>query len=614
MAQASGALSGEPDFADQRDAEFASRGFIATRKDPLIRNARGQVVMDLNQFDFLDTPAPTINPSLQRQSRLLRRSGLFKVVDGVWQVRGFDIANMTFIRGKTGWIVIDPLTAPETAKAAYDLVGEHLGQLPVVAVIYTHSHIDHFGGVTGVISQADVAAGRAQVIAPAGFMKATVDEWLIAGPAMMRRGQYQVGLPLPRSAEGYVGLGIGQTGAGAWSLIPPNVTIDSTGTERTVDGVRLVFQVTPGTEAPAEMNIFLPDYHVLDLAENANVTLHNVLTPRGAEVRDAKAWADYLTQSIRLYAKDSDAVIISHGWPHFGRAALTDYLGKQRDMYKFIHDQSVRMMNQGVLPDEMANRLKLPPSLSREWYNRGYYGTVSFAARAVYQRYLGWYDANPVNLAPFEPAEEAKRYIAAMGGADRVRTMAASAAAARDDRWAAQLYNRLVMADSTDQAARLGLADVYTRMGYGAESSLWRNMYLTGAYELKAGIPAIASRRVDTVQTLSALPTAQMFDLLATRLDPDKVGSDAITVDLHLVDRNEYVRIAVRNQVLTYEFDPQPAAVDASITMAAANFARLMVDKSLDPAAQVQGDRGKLTAFAAWFVSPSGAFPIVWRP
>ena len=605
---------GEPDFNDTRDQELVSRGFIATRKDPLIRNAKGVVTRNLNEFDFLDGQSvSTINPSLLRQSRLLNKSGLFKVVDGVWQVRNFDIANITFIRGKTGWIVIDPLTAPETAKAAYDLVSEHLGKRPVKAVIYTHSHIDHFGGVAGIVSQADVDAGRTEVIAPAGFMEATVTEWLIAGPAMMRRGQYQVGMPLPRGPEGYVGLGIGQSGAGAWTLIPPTVTIERTGTERVVDGVRLVFQVTPGTEAPAEMNLFIPQYRVLDLAENANPTLHNVLTPRGAEVRDAKGWADHLSESLRLYGKDSDALIMSHGWPRFGNAELTDYIAKHRDTYKFIHDQSVRMMNQGMLPNEIANRLKLPDTLSREWYNRGYYGTVSFAGRAVYQRYMGWYDANPANLAPLEPADEARRYVAAMGGAEKVRSLAAEAVSKGDDRWAAQLYNRLVMSDAGDTAARNELARVYTRLGYAAESSLWRNMYLTGALELKSGISPRSILAGDSVMTLAALPTGHLFDLLATRLDPAKVGGDGAVIDLTLTDRNERVRIMVRNQVLIYDPTLFSTPADATISATASAFAGLIINKVIGPAVKVEGNDAKVRAFANWFTSPSGAFPIVWR-
>lgn len=607
-------LSGEPDFNDTRDFEFSSRGFIGTRNDPLIRNSNGVVVRDLCAFDFLEEPSPdSINPSLLRQSRLLNRTGLFEVVDGIWQVRNFDIANITFIRGETGWIVIDPLTAPETAKAAYDLVSEHLGKRPVVAVIYTHSHIDHFGGVTGVVSQAEVDAGRVQIIAPAGFMEATVREWLIVGPAMMRRGQYQVGRFLPKNAEGYVGLGIGQKGVGAWSLVPPTVIIESTGTEMTVDGVRLVFQMTPSTEAPAEMNVFVPQYRVLDLAENANATLHNLLTPRGAEVRDAKAWADYLSESMRLYGQDVDALIVSHGWPRFGNLAINDYIAKHRDAYKFIHDQSVRMMNEGMLPNEIANRLRLPDSLSREWYNRGYYGTVSFGVRAVYQKYLGWYDANPVNLDPLEPADEARRYVAAMGGTEKVRSLAAAAVAKGDDRWASQLYNRLIMAAADDRVAREALAEIYIRLGYAAESSLWRNMYLTGAAELRSGVSAAAALSSDSPAMLAGLPTNHLFDLLATRLDPDKVGSNSAAIGIRFTDRTESVRVTVRNQVLTFEISPPPGRVDAEVSLSVMAFAKLIRTKVLDPPAETEGNASIVLAFANWFTSPLKAFPIVWR-
>ena len=418
---ASAALA-DPDFNNRQDFDFAQRGFVGTRADPRITTTDGRLVWDLGAYDFLKGPAPaTANPSLWRQAQLLSKAGLFKVTDGVWQVRGFDISSATFIQTRTGWIVVDPLTSAEAAKAAYDLVSDKLGKRPVVAMIYTHSHTDHFGGARGMIAQADVDAGRVRVIAPAGFLEHAVSENIIAGPAMARRAAYQFGTFLPKSAAGQVSSGIGQAlSAGTQTLVPPTVSITRTGQELVIDAVRLQFQLTPGTEAPAEMNIYLPDLKALCMAENANASMHNVLTPRGALVRDAKEWADYLTESIRLYGDKSDVMFTSHAWPRFGRAVLNDYLGKHRDAYKYLHDQTVRLMNSGLTGPEIANRLKLPPALADEWYNRGYYGTLSFNSRAVYQRYMGWYDANPVHLAPLDPADESARYVAMMGGAEAV--------------------------------------------------------------------------------------------------------------------------------------------------------------------------------------------------
>ena len=444
-----------PDWNDTRDVDFATRGFVATRADPKITDAAGHVVYDLSSHDFLKGPPPSsVDPSLWRQSALLAHHGLFKVTDGVWQVRGFDIANATFIAGKTGWIVVDCLTSKETAKAALDLVNERLGARKVVALIYTHSHVDHFGGARGMVDDADLAAGKVQVIAPPHFIDEAASENVIAGNAMSRRAAYQFGTPLAPGPLGQVSSGIGPTlSSGTQTLIAPNTTIDHTGQTLTLDGVDIEFQLTPGTEAPAEMNLWFPAQKVLDLAENANATQHNVLTPRGALVRDALVWSEYLSQSLTRYGEKAQILITSHAWPRFGHDTLVDFIIKHRDAYRFVHDQTVRLMNEGLTGPEIADRLALPPALAREWYNRGYYGSVSFNARAVYQRYMGWYDANPVHLNPFPPVEESRRYVAAMGGADKVSALMKAAEATHDDRWAAELGSRLVMADATNQPA-----------------------------------------------------------------------------------------------------------------------------------------------------------------
>lgn len=611
---AAGPGAAAQDFSDRRDFELAERGFVGTRKEPRITTADGRLVWDLRAYDFLKAPPPpSVNASLWRQSQLLAKHGLFKVIDGVWQVRGFDAANATFVAGRTGWIVIDPLTATETAKAALELANEKLGARPVVAVIYTHSHADHFGGARGMVSQADLDAGRVQVIAPAGFLEHAVSENIIAGPAMTRRASYQFGITLPKGPEGQVSVGIGPAVArGTQSLIPPTRDILRTGEELVVDGIRIQFQLTPGTEAPAEMNLYFPDLRLLDLAENANATQHNVLTPRGALVRDAKAWADYLTESIRLYGGRTDVLIASHAWPRFGRGEIGEYLEKHRDAYKYLHDQSVRLMNDGLLPAEIANRIRLPDVLDREWYNRGYYGTVSFNSRAVYQRYMGWYDANPAHLAPLEPADEAARYVALMGGPARVLATAREAHGKGDDPWAAELANRLVMADRDDAPARALLAEIYRRQGAAAESAIWRNMYLTAAQELSAGVTAAPPGAAPS-EVLRSTPTHMLLDLLSVRLDPGKSRGAAVSVDLVFPDRNERFRVRVKHDVLTYEADPAGAGADGAFTLPRAQFLAGAFAGSDLSAAATAGDRAALNRLLGFLSASRANFPIVTR-
>ncbi|WP_293903802.1 alkyl sulfatase dimerization domain-containing protein [Phenylobacterium sp.] len=611
---ARGAPAAGPDFTDRQDFAFAERGFVGTRADPKILGADGHVVWDLTAYDFLQGPAPaSVNPSLWRQSQLLAKSGLFQVTKGVWQVRGFDLANATFIAGKTGWIVIDTLTSTEAAKAALDLANEKLGARPVVAIVYTHSHTDHFGGARGLVAQADVDSGRVKVIAPAGFLEAAVSENVIAGAAMSRRATYQFGTFLPKGPDGQVNAGIGPAlSAGTQSLVPPNVEITRTGQELVVDGMRLQFQITPGTEAPAEMNIYLPDLKVLDLAENANATMHNILTPRGALVRDAKAWADYLSESLRLYGDKSDIMITSHAWPRFGQAVVVDFLEKHRDAYKYLHDQTVRLMNDGLTGPEIANRIALPPVLADEWYNRGYYGTMSFNSRAVYQRYMGWYDANPAHLAPLEPADEAGRYVAMMGGPATVLAAAQAAYDKGDDRWAGELANRLVMADAANTAARSLLARVYDRQAVGAESAIWRNIYLSGALELRGGVRPGAGKAA-SLDLIRNTPTPMLLDLMSVRLDPAKARDGQVVVDLVFPDRRERFRVQVKHDVLTYEADPKAGAVDATLTLPRSAFLAAALTGTPAAGAQVTGDPQALARLLSWLTPPRPNFPIVTR-
>lgn len=606
-----------PEFADRTDFDFAGRGFLGTRADPVIRTAAGAPAWNLAAYDFLKAEAPpTADPALWRQSQLLARHGLFEVKPGIYQVRGFDLANATFVRGRSGWIVIDTLGSNETAKAAYDLVNEKLGRRPIAAVIYTHSHTDHFAGAGGLISAADAASGKVKVIAPEGFMEAVASENITAGPAMSRRAVYQFGVFLPRGPAGQVSAGIGPgLSRGTTSLIAPNLLVTAKTRTMTVDGVRLEFQLTPETEAPAEMNIFLPDFGALCMAENANATMHNVLTPRGALVRDSKAWADQLTASLRLFGPRTEVMFTSHAWPRFGQAAVADYLAKHRDAYKFVHDQTVRLMNTGQTGEEIAVSLKLPPVLAREWYNKGFYGSVSFNSRAVYQRYMGWYDANPANLAPLPPETVAKRYVAAMGGRGAVFAQAQSAFEAGDYAWAAELFDKLVFDDPNDAQAKSRLAAAYEQLGYQAESSLWRNIYLSGADELKNGV---RSAPASGPGYLAGATLPLMLDAIAVRLDPARAGEGRATLEIVLTDAADRAFVSVANGVLIHEPNPAGRQAQAVLRIARADLAqalaggpRVLEEKVASGAARLTGDRQAVLQMLSWIEAPRGNFAIV---
>jgi alkyl sulfatase BDS1-like metallo-beta-lactamase superfamily hydrolase len=556
-------------FENTEDFDFAARGFIATRKDPKIRNAAGKVVYDLSAYDFLKGERPAAaNPSLWRQAQLLTRHGLFKVTDRVYQVRGFDVSTVSFIDTPDGYIVVDPLTTVEVAAAALELVHEHVGKKPVIAVIYSHSHADHYGGVRGVASEEDVAAGKIQIVAPEGFMEHAVSENIIAGTAMARRGRFQFGFTVAPGPEGEMTSGLGpRISTGTLSLLRPTVLIVKTGQTLTIGGTALVFQLTPGTEAPAEMNFYLPQLRSLFMAENANATMHNILPLRGALVRDSKAWADYLTESIRLWADQSDTMFAAHGVPRFGGARIKEFLIKHRDAYKFLHDQSVRLLNAGLNGEEIAEVLELPEPLAREWYNRGYYGTMRHNAKAVYQRYMGWYDGNPASLNPLPPEETAKRTVEAMGGAAAVVARAKAAIEAKEFRWASQLLNAVVFADPANAAARDLLAEVYRQFAFQAESGVWRNVYLTGAQELTQGVYKGGGGATVSLDTIRATTTAQMLDFAAVRINPERARGRRIVLNLVLTDFGEKHLLTLDNSVLIHEQDVQDPAADATLTM-----------------------------------------------
>ena len=604
-------------FADAADFERAQRGFIATLPGGKIIGADGTVLRDLDAFEFLKASDPaSVNPSLWRNAQLTARHGLFKVADGIWQVRGFDLSNMTIIQSKTGWIIVDPLTTADAAKAAMSVVTTQLGARPIVAMIYTHSHVDHFGGAKGIVDPADVASGKIAVYAPSGFLEHAVSENIIAGNAMSRRALYMFGAGLPAGPEGMVGTGIGPRGTGgAITLIPPTHEVKITGETAVIDGVTVEFQMTPGTEAPAEMNFYLPESRALCLAENGNGAMHNVLTPRGALVRDAKAWSDYLGQALRSYGGRSDVVFTSHHWPRWGQAVIADYITKHRDAYKFVHDQSVRMMNKGMTGVEIGNVLKLPPVLAKEWYNRGNYGSVSFNARAVYQRYMGHYDGNPVNLDPLPPEDVARKLVSAMGGGKKVLALGRAAHKAGDDRWAAEVLGKLVFAEPDNAAAKLALADALEQLGYRAESAPWRNMYLSAVQDLRGAekTPTAASAAFDLAK---AMPMASLLDLLAVRLVPERVPDGRMTIAF--VDPSTKTRefVTLENGVMIHEAglnDPADATLTATVPAMLALLGQQATPADLMAKGllAIDGDRSVLLRFGGLFETPPALFPLV---
>ena len=511
---------------DPEDFTRAQRGFIASLEDTKITDAQGRQAGDIGRYAFLQGDAPdTVHPNLWRHAKLNVNHGLFEVTEGVWQVRGYDISNITFIKSNTGWIVVDPLTVEATARASYELITKHLGHRPVVAVIYTHSHGDHFGGVLGVTSQAEVDAGKCQVIAPVGFLHEVVGENVIAGPAMGRRALYQFGPLLPPGPQGHVDCGLGNAlPIGPNTLIAPNRDITFTGEEMVIDGVRVVYQLTPETEAPAEMNFFFPDFDALCMAENCSHTMHNLIPIRGALVRNSLRWSKYINEAIELFGAKTKVLFTSHNWPRWGQEDAVEFLGLQRDLYKWMHDQTMRLANQGLVPTEIASTLKLPDDFLAQEHTHGYYGDLVHNSKAVYQRYLSWYDGNPANLNKLPPVDAGKRYVALAGGADKVIAAGREALANGDYRWGAELVNHLVFADPTNTEARALQADLLEQLGYQSESSTFRNAYLTGAQELRHGTPQLPASPARARGILVAMTVEQIFDTISVRLKSEEVG------------------------------------------------------------------------------------------
>ena len=555
------------DFAE--DFELAARGFVGKPDSLVVRDASGRVVWDMDQFAFEQGGAPdTVNPSLWRQAKLNAMHGLFKVTDRIYQVRGYDLSNLSVIEGDTGYIIVDPLITEEVAKAAMDLIYEHLPKKPVVAVIYSHSHADHFGGVKGVTSEADVADGKVRIIASAGFMKFAVSENILAGNVMSRRAAYMFGGLLPKDEKGGVGVGLGKAiSSGQVTLIEPTDIVTQARQEIVVDGVHMVFMNTPFAEAPAELMFYLPQMKAFYAAEEANATLHNLYTLRGAEVRDALLWSKYLHNAIDQVDDEPEVLFGGHHWPRWGYESIVDYLAKQGDSYQYIHDQTLRLANHGFTMDEISEQLELPPALGHAWYNRGYYGTVSHNSRAVYQKYLGFFDGNPANMHPLPPEESGKKYVEFMGGADELLRKAHAAYDNSEYRWVAEVVNHLVFADPDNAEARALQASALEQLGYQAESGQWRNFYLTGAMELRNGLPATGALQTASPDMIKALSLDSLFDYLAVKLNGPKAAGQRIAINFRFQDTGDDYLVTLANGVLHHAADPQVESADATVTL-----------------------------------------------
>ncbi|MGL6564562.1 alkyl/aryl-sulfatase [Aeromonas dhakensis] len=545
-------------FNDKQDFEDARRGFIAKPDTLTIKDEQGNVVWDLEQYKTyigLDKTAPdTVNPSLWRNAQLNMEYGLFKVTDKIYQIRGFDLSNITFIQGDKGWIVFDPLISPQTAKAALAFINKTLGERPVTAVVYSHSHVDHYGGAAGLFNSPDeVKKNGVQIIAPEGFTEHAVSENVIAGNAMARRAVYMYGALLPRNAQGGVNGGLGQTtSTGVPSLLLPTRFITKSGEEVTLDGVRMVFQMTPGTEAPAEMNTWFPESKALWMAENTTNTMHNILTLRGAQVRDALKWSSYLNETIETWGDQAQVKFQSHHWPRWGNASIVDYFKKQRDLYKYIHDQSVRLMNMGYTGEEISEKIALPPELNDFWPNRGYYGTLRHNSRAVYQRYMGWYSGNPSDLDNLPPEMVGPKYVEFMGGEQALLKKAKASFDKGEYRWVAEVLKHLVFANPNNQEGKLLLADALEQLGYQAESGPWRSVYLQGAYELRNGVPTAGGTVTASPDTIRAMSPSMLFDYLAVRINPEKAAGKKMVINMDFTDIGEKHTLSLENAVLNH--------------------------------------------------------------
>ncbi|AGB80065.1 alkyl sulfatase-like hydrolase [Enterobacteriaceae bacterium strain FGI 57] len=569
-------------FNNRQDFDDAQRGFIA----PLLNEGKlttpdGKVYYRALDYQFdINAPAPsTVNPSLWRQSQVNGISGLFKVTDRMYQVRSQDISNITFIEGDTGIIVIDPLVTPNAAKASLDLYFKHRPQKPIVAVIYTHSHTDHYGGVKGLVSEADVKAGKVQIIAPEGFMEEAISENVLAGNIMSRRALYSYGLLLPHNAQGNIGNGLGVTLAtGDPSIIAPTHSITKTGEKLNIDGLDFEFLMAPGSEAPSEMHLYIPALKALCTAENSTHTLHNFYTLRGAKTRDTAKWTDYLNETLDKWGSQAEVLFMPHTWPVWGNQHINDYIGKYRDTIKYIHDQTLHLANQGYTMNEIGNMIHLPETLDKNWASRGYYGSVSHNARAVYNFYLGYYDGNPANLNPYGQVDMGKRYVKALGGSAHAINLAREAYNQGDYRWASELLKQVIAADPGDQVAKNLQADTFEQLGYQAESATWRGFYLTGAKELREGVHKFSHASTASSDTIKGMTVEMLLDYLAVRLDSEKAAGKNISLNFNF-SNNDNMNLSLENSVLNYRKTLQPKA-DASFYMSRSDLHDVLVGQA----------------------------------
>ena len=610
------AVYSQLDFGDTQEAEFAVRGLIAAPEVLELTDEDGRVLWSQAAYSFLDdyeTAPDTVNPSLWENTKNNHAYGLFEVCEGIYQVRGYDMANLTVIRGETGWIVFDPLMSVECSRAAMQLIEENLGSYPVKAVIISHPHVDHFGGILGIMDEEDAAdagapleeqlvSGKIPIIVPEGFAEHAIAENVYAGKAMGRRANYQYGVLLEPGVTGKLaqGIGMGQS-TGTSSYLAPTWEIHETGETLVIDGVEMEFQLTPGTEAPAEMNTWFPQHRALWLAENCTGTLHNLYTLRGAQVRDGSAWARYITEAITRYGDEAEVTFQSHNWPHWGNGIIRKYMEDTAAVYKFINDQTLTYINQGYTSDEISNMIELPEELTRNWYTRQYYGTVAHNSKAVYQKYMGWYDANPVNLHPLAPSESAKKWVQYLGDVDEALRMAKSDYEAGEYQWVAELTNTIVFADPDNTAARLLCADALEQLGYQAESGPWRNAYLTAALELRCGnVTAGANLARNSGSMVREMTADMLFDYMAILLDKQGLANQSFTMNVSLTDTGERYMLRVRSGVLLVYDDAHAEAADISITCPKGALLLILGNDQVHMAnaIAVEGDAALLTLLA----------------
>lgn len=561
-------LKRELPFADTLDFTLSKKGLIKRPKELAIKDLQGNVVWELGNYDFLADKNyhDSINPSLERQARLNMSYGLYKVTDRIYQVRGYDLANISFVKGDSGWIVFDPLLTPATARAAFKLVSQELGDFPIKAVVYSHAHADHFGGVTGIVSQEQVDSGEVKIIAPRDFMEHAIKENVLAGNAMTRRATYQYGNALTKGEKGQVDAAIGKgLSTGFISLLAPTREIEQDEETLVIDGVTMVMQNTPGTESPAEMNTYFPQFKTLWLAENVTGTLHNVYTLRGAEIRDAMGWSKFINKVIHGYAQKSEVMFASHSWPRWGNKYIIKVLEKQRDIYGYLHDKTLNLANKGVTINEIHNEFTVPEELAHEWYNRGYHGSYSHNARGIINKYLGFYDMNPANLNKLSPQDSAKKYVEMMGGSDNILSKAKEAFSQGEYRWVAELVNHLIFAQPDNQQAKLRQADTLEQLGYQSESAGWRNSYLAAAYELRHGLPKSAKATKAGPDLIKAMDSELIFDFLGVRLNSEKARGQRLTINMVIPDRDETFLLELSNSHLNNIKGVQSTVADVTV-------------------------------------------------